>query len=377
MVESYDRHMRIGFGLTLAVVLAFGVYWMFEPARMVAAAQQLNADRAERGAGLFQENCVACHGRNGEGVSAPALNDKAFLDGVTDGLVWSLIRSGVPGTAMPSWGQANGGPLTDEDIRDLVAFIRGWQATASVAEAPRTAADPSRGATIFASTCFACHGPEGRGGPAPALNDPARLGRFDDKWFRDTIAFGRPAKGMPTWGTVLSPEQIDDLVALIAAWRRGEQVAAVMPASEHLQAATFALERKDALDAEFHLRASLRVAAAAQVEMLNEALGRIAAGDLDGAGEAITAALAAPAGDPQQGQQLFTANCEVCHGLQGAGGVGPSLPENVIVQSLSDEALLAFILGGRPQAGMPAWDGRLKPEEIQDIVALLRVWQAP
>ena len=45
--------------------------------------------------------------------------------------------------------------------------------------------------------------------------------QFDDAWYRATIANGRPAKGMPTWGTVLSPEQIGDLVALIAAWRDG------------------------------------------------------------------------------------------------------------------------------------------------------------
>jgi len=377
MAENYDRHVGLGLGLTVALFLAFGVYWLSEPARMQAAAQRLNADRAERGAALFRENCVACHGRNGEGVSAPALNDKDLLDSVTDELLLSLVRSGVPGTAMPSWGQANGGPFTDEDIRDLVAFIRNWQPTATSVEAPPRAGDPARGATVFAATCFVCHGPEGRGGRAPALNDPALLGRFDDDWFRDTIAYGRPAKGMPTWATVLSPEQIDDVVALLAAWRRGVHVAPLTPASEHIRAARFAVEREDGLDAEFHLQEALLVASATQVDRLQAALSSIEAEDFEGALGAIEAALAATAGDPEQGQQLFAANCEVCHGLRGGGGIGPDLAESPAVQALSDDALLAFILGGRPQAGMPAWQGRLETAEIQDIIALLRLWQVP
>ena len=44
--------------------------------------------------------------------------------------------------------------------------------------------------------------------------------QFDDAWYKSTIAKGRPANGMPTWGTVLSPSQIADLVAYIDTWRQ-------------------------------------------------------------------------------------------------------------------------------------------------------------
>ncbi len=376
MRENYDRYLRIGLGLTLALALVFGLYWILEPSRMAAAAERLNSGRIERGRASFGENCVACHGVDGEGVSAPALNNKTLLDSVSDDLLFSLIRSGVPGTAMPSWGQANGGPFTDEEIRDLLAFIRSWQPTASAAAVPSHVADPAQGAAIFASTCFACHGPEGRGGRAPALNDLQRLQRFDDEWFRQTISFGRPAKGMPTWGTVLSPEQIDDLVALLAAWRRGERVMPATPASEHLEAVLFALSQGDPADANFHLLSALSVASPLEAATLRTAQQSLARGDLEAAAQILKAALEGPSpGDPQQGQQLYAANCEVCHGLGGAGGIGPALASNPSVQSLTDEALMALVSAGRPAAGMPAWESRLSTEEIQHIIALLRTWQ--
>jgi len=376
MREDYDRYLRIGLGLTLALVLGFGLYWVLEPARRAAAAELLMAGRVERGQASFQENCVACHGAEGEGLSAPALNDKTLLDTVSDDLLFSLIRSGVPGTAMPSWGQANGGPFTDEQIRDLVAFLRNWQSTAPEAEGPAQVADATRGAAIFASTCFVCHGPEGQGGRAPALNDQDRLQRFDDEWFRQTISFGRPAKGMPTWGTVLSPEQIDDLVALLAAWRRGEQVTAATPASEHLEAVRFALSRGDPADAEFHLASALAVASPLQAGTIQAALDSLAGGDLEEAAQLLGAAVEGPSpGDPEQGQQLYAANCEMCHGIGGAGGIGVALAGSPTIQGLNDDMLLALILSGRPAEGMPAWEGRLTTEQIQHIIALLRTWQ--
>lgn len=376
MREDYDRYLRIGLGLALALALAFGLYWVLEPARRAAAAELLDEVRIERGRASFQENCVACHGAQGEGISAPALNDKTLLDTVSDDLLFSLIRSGVPGTAMPSWGQANGGPFTDEQIRDLVALLRSWQSTAPAAEVPVRIADPTRGAAIFASTCFVCHGPEGQGGRAPALNDQDRLQRFDDEWFRQTISFGRPAKGMPTWGTVLSPEQIDDLVALLAAWRRGEQVTAATPASEHLEAVRFALSRRDTADAEFHLSSALGVASPLQAATIRAAQELLGSGDLEEAAQILEAAAAGPSpGDPEQGLQLYAANCEMCHGIGGAGGIGTALAGSPTVQGLNDDMLLALIRSGRLAEGMPAWEGRLSSDEIQHIIALLRTWQ--
>ncbi len=92
-----------------------------------------------RGAVLYAENCAVCHGPDGEGRV-----------GVTLGQDWPAIRPdlriktaierGVPGSPMPAWSQANGGPLADEDIDDIVAFILSLPASTQFLELTPTPA---------------------------------------------------------------------------------------------------------------------------------------------------------------------------------------------------------------------------------------------
>jgi cbb3-type cytochrome c oxidase subunit III len=119
----------------------------------------------------------------------------------------------------------------------VVAFVRSWEPEAIDIVSEGLEPDAARGAEIFGSICFACHGIEGEGTErAPAINDLDRLATFDDIWYEETIALGRPSRGMPTWGTVLSPAQIDDLVALIGLWREGGNVSVVEPEGDELYA---------------------------------------------------------------------------------------------------------------------------------------------
>lgn len=75
-----------------------------------------------RGAVLFDQNCAVCHGTNGEGRVGAVLA-KNFPSIRPDLTVRQTIASGVQGSAMPAWSQANGGPLSDGDINDLTVFI--------------------------------------------------------------------------------------------------------------------------------------------------------------------------------------------------------------------------------------------------------------
>lgn len=221
--ENYWSLIRTAFLLTIAIVVTLQIYQLLEPSRLKvdAAADKLEAE--EQGSDLYSANCASCHGEDGEGAIAPALNSKSFLADIDDEQLFSLARTGVPGTGMPAWSQDFGGPLTDEQLRQLVVFIRSWEPGLEDVVPQIVPADPARGATIFASICAFCHGVSGVGTErAPALNDAELLQNFNDEWFRETIVQGRPSRGMPTWGTVLSPAQIDDVVALIGAWREGE-----------------------------------------------------------------------------------------------------------------------------------------------------------
>lgn len=384
--ENYTPFVAAGLGLSLAILATFQIHILGEPARIQAVEAADHSAAVSAGSGLYAENCVECHGENGEGKVGPALNSRELLEMTSDETFASLIRTGVPGTVMPAWGQAFGGPFTDQQVNQLVAYIRAWEPTAPEIAPAAAEADPARGADIFASTCFICHGQNGQGTErAPALNDPQRLKQFDDIWYRDTITHGRPAKGMPTWGTVLSPQQIDDVVALLAAWREGQTVTPGIPIEAHLYGALFALRQVDALDAVFHLNAALTQASGPQArEAGTQAVLDLVTGndDLTGAEAQLSALLGVPSagitlppGSVEQGQVLFADNCATCHGADGTGGMGRNLRNNKFTQSQGDVELVTFILTGRPGTSMDGFQGMLTIEQLSHIVALLHTWQ--
>ncbi len=98
-----------------------------------------------RGAVLYAENCAVCHGPNGEGrVGVSLAKDWPAIR--PDLRVKAVIERGVPGSPMTAWSQANGGPLADEDINDIVAFILSWPASTqplALTPTPAQAATPS------------------------------------------------------------------------------------------------------------------------------------------------------------------------------------------------------------------------------------------
>ena len=119
-------------GLVFMVVLIAGffVYRAREPSlrKDAAAAQQVSYRSI--GASLFATNCASCHGKDARGGSAPVLNAKEFLKGTTDNQIQNLIAGGVPGTEMPAWGLEFGGTLTDEQVRQITAYVRSLEAAA-------------------------------------------------------------------------------------------------------------------------------------------------------------------------------------------------------------------------------------------------------
>ena len=91
--------------------------------------QGSNPGNAGTGRDLFDANCAECHGKEGEGLKAPALNNQEFLSAASNGYIMASISIGREGTKMPSWGygSAEYQALTSTQRKDLVAWIRSWQ----------------------------------------------------------------------------------------------------------------------------------------------------------------------------------------------------------------------------------------------------------
>lgn len=100
-----------------------------DPARMVMstlpAIQKVPGD-PESGDLVFAVHCTNCHGDHGQGASGPDLTGRDWGSMRPDLTIRAVIQQGVGGSAMPAWGQANGGPLSDAQINDLTVLILTW-----------------------------------------------------------------------------------------------------------------------------------------------------------------------------------------------------------------------------------------------------------
>jgi mono/diheme cytochrome c family protein len=214
----------------LLALILLATAWMMAP--MAANAEAPAQDpTTELGAQLYAENCVVCHGPEGQGrVGATLAKDWPSIR--PDLTVKTIIANGVPGSAMPAWSQANGGPLSEAEIDAVTQFILSWQTSGApkftpgptatlrppITPPPNVAGDPNRGAVLFDENCAVCHGLNGEGRVGATLAK-AWSGIRPDLSTKATIANGISGSAMPAWsqakGGPLSEQEIDDLVTFI------------------------------------------------------------------------------------------------------------------------------------------------------------------
>jgi len=94
------------------------------------------------------------------------------------------------------------------------------------------------------------------------------------------------------------------------------------------------------------------------------------------AGALLLAFAFVPAARSDDGAALYKQKCAACHGADGAGqtGMGKSMKLRDLgsadVQKQSDAELTTIIAKGKNK--MPAFEAKLKPEEIKSLVAYIR-----
>jgi mono/diheme cytochrome c family protein len=181
---------------------------------------------------LYAENCAACHGPEGRGGAAIALNNPVYLAIADDAAIRKVIANGVQGTAMPAFGQSAGGMLTDVQIDVIAKEIRSRWSQQGVPDAatvppyaPRSAGDAQRGAVAYKTFCESCHGPDGGGGnKGSAITNDSFLALVSDQGLRTIVITGRPELGAPDWrgnvpGRPMSDQEVTDVVAWLTSRR--------------------------------------------------------------------------------------------------------------------------------------------------------------
>lgn len=200
-----------------------------------------------RGKRLYDQNCAVCHGDRAQGRVGPRLS-KDFPGIRVDLFLKSTISNGVEGSVMPAWSKERGGPLTDTEIDDIVAFIQslghvaptvvitpGPTATLAPLPSPVSTFPPgnaTRGATVFAQNCAVCHGERGEGRIGATLQKDWS-GINIDAFLDSTIARGVSGTRMPAWaqsnGGPLSNQDIADAGAFIRTFKPGRQPTSTVP----------------------------------------------------------------------------------------------------------------------------------------------------
>jgi len=105
-----------------------------------AAWAQGQGDVAQRGKGVYEDNCAQCHRTNGEGLPAtfPALNKNPFVLGDPQPMIATVLngRKGSLGR-MPSWKDK----LDDGQVAAVATYIRqAWSNRAAAVTAAMVAA---------------------------------------------------------------------------------------------------------------------------------------------------------------------------------------------------------------------------------------------
>ena len=230
------------FSIVLTMVV-FGFVAVTEQDRMASFERAYNSRTIEAGAALYQNNCVSCHGEQGQGGAGPALNALDLFNGVRlkeigwqgtlEAYLRGAINAGRPRASaafqnypqrMPAWGQAYGGPLRPDQVESLVAYIMNWSeafkdASGNIPTATATpnpnavgadltvqlpAGDAARGEALAqAKGCTSCHV---AAAPGASLVGPAWLAdQSPDGTGVGTHAAERYAAGDYT-GQATSPE---------------------------------------------------------------------------------------------------------------------------------------------------------------------------
>jgi mono/diheme cytochrome c family protein len=221
--------------------------------------------------------------------------------------------------------------------------------------------------TLYTTRCAGCHGADGKLGPAPPLNDPLFLAIVPDEELLRVIRSGRAVTPgqrslMPAFavggGSSLSPAQAE-------AWARFKESAHADPQQQGTLAAS-------------------------QIRVLAEGIKK-RWGPPASPPKSVPPYLApASPKTTDDGARVFARACAGCHGKDGKGveldgRLQRKINDPAFLALISDQELRRYVITGRPDLGMPPYDGKagrtddyqpLTSEDTAELVALLASWRS-
>lgn len=174
---------------------------------------------------LYNQNCSACHGANGQNGPALDLANPVYQAIVDDGSLKKWITNGMPGTEMPAFGQSAGGFLTERQVDALIAGIRAnWaKGTPGNTTPPpyvsNLRGDEKSGEQVYQEACVSCHQKSGE-----RISNTSYLALVSDQSLRTITIVGRSDLGQPDWEQdrpdhPLTNEDVTNVVAYLASLR--------------------------------------------------------------------------------------------------------------------------------------------------------------
>lgn len=140
--KRLDLSLTSGLVTLTIIAIALPLYWLGEPGRQEGLVEFTDGQFVAQGEELYAENCAQCHGSadgpggaaagfslvDGNGVyvqqvdwRAPSLG--AVLDRFSYDEVKYILNYGRTNSPMPAWGAPGGGPMTEQQLDKIIAFL--------------------------------------------------------------------------------------------------------------------------------------------------------------------------------------------------------------------------------------------------------------
>lgn len=305
-----------------------------------------NESRRFEGTGVFysgkevfsREGCLGCHKARGVGgILGPDLTEQgnkskheySFQNIKGEQTISNWLKEHFRDPEMVSPGsQMLKMDLPEEELDELVTFVLGLAKpdipfdyfSAEALREFKGERDLLAGEQVFSFSCTACHGKQGRGkdyaeyktGVPGVLNrDFLRMASAEYLYF--TLIKGRSNRQMASWAPDLSgwkDTEIDSILLFISDHKSQQQGVGSQSVAE---------------------------------------------------------------GMTSKGMQYYAIHCKMCHGEEGAGGIGIPIHNSDFLAVASDRFLVETIRNGRNNTAMPSrYD--ISRQEMIDLIAYIRSW---